>query len=77
MQICNYNCPGQLVIGGEKAAVDKAAALAKEAGARRCIPLKVSGPVHTRLMAPAGDALAKRFASESFGEMQEMCIRDR
>ena len=70
VQICNYNCPGQLVIGGEKAAVDKAAALAKEAGARRCIPLKVSGPFHTRLMAPAGDALAKRFASESFGEMQ-------
>ena len=68
--IANYNCPGQLVIGGEKAAVDKAAALAKEAGARRCIPLKVSGPFHTRLMAPAGDALAKRFASEPFGEMQ-------
>ena len=70
VQICNYNCPGQLVIGGEKAAVDKAAELAKQAGARRCIPLKVSGPFHTRLMAPAGDALAKRFASESFGEMQ-------
>ena len=68
--IANYNCPGQLVIGGEKAAVDKAAALAKEAGARRCIPLKVSGPFHTRLMAPAGDALAKRFSSEPFGEMQ-------
>ena len=60
VQICNYNCPGQLVIGGEKAAVDKAAELAKQAGARRCIPLKVSGPFHTRLMAPAGDALAKR-----------------
>ena len=70
VQICNYNCPGQLVIGGEKAAVDKAAELAKQAGARRCIPLKVSGPFHTRLMAPAGDALAKRFASEAFGEMQ-------
>ena len=70
MQICNYNCPGQLVIGGEKAAVDKAAELAKAAGARRCIPLKVSGPFHTRLMAPAGDALAKRFETEAFGEMQ-------
>ena len=70
VQICNYNCPGQLVIGGEKAAVDKAAELAKQAGARRCIPLKVSGPFHTRLMAPAGDALAKRFAAEPFGEMQ-------
>ena len=70
VQICNYNCPGQLVIGGEKAAVDKAAELAKAAGARRCIPLKVSGPFHTRLMAPAGDALAKRFETEAFGEMQ-------
>lgn len=58
VQICNYNCPGQLVIGGEKAAVEKAAELAKAAGARRCIPLKVSGPFHTRLMHPAGDALA-------------------
>ena len=70
VQICNYNCPGQLVIGGEKAAVDKAAQLAKEAGARRCLPLKVSGPFHTTFMAPAGDALAKRFASEAFGAMQ-------
>ena len=70
VQICNYNCPGQLVIGGEKAAVDKAAELAKVAGARRCLPLKVSGPFHTTLMAPAGDALAKRFESETFGAMQ-------
>ena len=70
VQICNYNCPGQLVIGGEKAAVEKAAELAKAAGARRCIPLKVSGPFHTRLMAPAGDALAKRFATEQFREMK-------
>ena len=70
VQICNYNCPGQLVIGGEKAAVDKAAELAKAAGARRCIPLKVSGPFHTRLMAPAGEALAKRFETEAFGEMR-------
>lgn len=68
--ICNYNCPGQLVIGGEKAAVDKAAELAKAAGARRCLPLKVSGPFHTRLMAPAGDALAERFKTERFREMQ-------
>lgn len=70
VQICNYNCPGQLVIGGEKAAVDKAAELAKVAGARRCLPLKVSGPFHTTLMAPAGDALAKRFAAEDFGAME-------
>ena len=66
--IANYNCPGQLVIGGEKAAVEKAAALAKEAGARRCLPLKVSGPFHTPLMAPAGDALAKYFRSVDFAQ---------
>ena len=58
------------VFGGEKAAVDKAAELAKEAGARRCLPLKVSGPFHTTFMAPAGDALAKRFSSEAVGAMQ-------
>ena len=39
VEIANYNCPGQLVIGGEKAAVEKAAALAKEKGAKRCLPL--------------------------------------
>ena len=55
--IANYNCPGQLVIGGDRAAVEKAAAIAKEQGAKRCLPLKVSGPFHTPLMAPAGEAL--------------------
>ena len=70
VQICNYNCPGQLVIGGEKAAVEQAAKLAQEAGARRCVPLKVSGPFHTRLMAPAGGALARRFETEPFSEMK-------
>ena len=68
--IANYNCPGQLVLGGEKAAVETAAALAKEKGARRCLPLKVSGPFHTKLMTPAGDALAQRFAGENFGTME-------
>lgn len=53
VQICNYNCPGQLVISGEKAAVDRAGELAKELGAKRCMPLRVSGPFHTRLMKPA------------------------
>ena len=70
VEIANYNCPGQLVIGGHKAAVDKAAARAKELGAKRCLPLKVSGPFHTSLLAPAGDALREKFTQITFGEMK-------
>ena len=70
VEIANYNCPGQLVIGGEQAAVDKAAALAKELGAKRCLPLKVSGPFHTSLLAPAGDALREKFKSVDFHDME-------
>ncbi len=66
VQICNYNCPGQLVISGEKAAVDRAARTAKELGAGRCVPLKVSGPFHTRLMEPAGEALRQYFRTVTF-----------
>ena len=67
VEIANYNCPGQLVIGGQKEAVDKAAALAKELGAKRCMPLKVSGPFHTSLLRPAGDALREKFQEITFG----------
>ena len=70
VEIANYNCPGQLVIGGEQAAVDQAAALAKELGAKRCLPLKVSGPFHTALLAPAGDALREKFKETAFGAMR-------
>ena len=70
VEIANYNCPGQLVIGGEPAAVDQAAALAKELGAKRCLPLKVSGPFHTSLLAPAGDALREKFQETAFGAMR-------
>ncbi len=56
-QIANDNGGGQLVISGEKAAVEKAAALATEAGARRAIMLAVSAPFHSSLMAPAADAM--------------------
>lgn len=69
VRICNYNCPGQLVIGGEKAAVARAGELARAAGARRLLPLRVSGPFHTPLMQPASEALEARFRTEAFGQM--------
>lgn len=70
VEIANYNCPGQLVIGGESAAVAKAGELALNFGAKRCVPLKVSGPFHTSLMAPAAEALHTRFETTAFGSMQ-------
>lgn len=66
----NYNCPGQITVSGDSEAVDMAAEVLKEMGAKRCLPVKVSGPFHTSLMKPAGDALAERFGSEVFGSLQ-------
>lgn len=54
----NFNSPGQVVIAGAKAAVERAAALCKEAGAKRALPLAVSVPSHCALMKPAADQLA-------------------
>ena len=70
VEVSNYNCPGQIVIAGDRAPVEAAAAAAKEAGARRCIPLKVSGPFHTSLLRPAGDALRERLSGLELGEMR-------
>ncbi len=69
VQIANYNCPGQLVIGGERAAVEQAAAYAKELGARRAMPLNTSGPFHTQLLEPASRALHDYFQTIPFGPM--------
>ena len=54
----NFNSPGQVVIAGAKAAVERAAALCKEAGAKRALPLAVSVPSHCTLMKPAADQLS-------------------
>ena len=58
VSIANYNCPGQIVITGEQQAVDAAAVALKEAGAKRCTPLNVSGPFHSAMLLPAGEKLA-------------------
>lgn len=57
--IANYNCPGQIVITGWKESVEKAAEALKEAGARRVLPLNVSGPFHSPLLRAAGVELGK------------------
>ena len=55
--IANYNCPGQIVITGEEKAVAAAAEALSAAGAKRCVPLKVSGPFHSALLGDAGKQL--------------------
>lgn len=62
VSVANYNCPGQIVITGEAGAVEKAAATLSENGAKRCIPLKVSGPFHSALLEGAGELLGKELA---------------
>lgn len=69
MQTANFNCPGQIVIAGQKAAVERAAELAAEKGAKRCLPLAVSGPFHTDYMKPAAAVLKEAFDTTRFGEM--------
>ncbi len=59
VDVANLNCPGQIVISGSKAGVDRASELLKEAGARRVLPLNVSGPFHSRLMKEANKDFAK------------------
>ncbi len=68
--IANYNTPSQIVIAGERAAVDQAAAYARELGARRALPLKTAGPFHTKLLEPASHALHDYFKTVEFGPMR-------
>ena len=57
--VANYNCPGQIVITGETDAVEKASKTLAENGAKRVLPLKVSGPFHSAMLKGAGDKLEK------------------
>lgn len=66
----NFNTPGQVVIAGQVEPLKKAMELALEAGARRALPLKVSGPFHSSLMKPAADALKIRLEEVTVKEPQ-------
>ncbi|CDQ19774.1 [Acyl-carrier-protein] S-malonyltransferase [Halobacillus karajensis] len=62
VDLANINCPGQIVISGTKDGVEKASEKLSEAGAKRVLPLNVSGPFHSRLMKPASDDFANHLA---------------
>lgn len=64
----NYNCPGQLVISGSEAGIDKACELLLAAGAKRALKLKVGGAFHSPLMEPAREELAQAIASVTVNE---------
>ncbi|WP_394185533.1 ACP S-malonyltransferase [Metabacillus halosaccharovorans] len=68
VQLANLNCPGQIVISGTAAGVEKASALAKENGAKRAIPLVVSGPFHSELMKPAAEKFDQILSEINFND---------
>lgn len=69
-EIANYNCPGQIVITGPKAAVEEASVRLKEAGARRVLPLTVSGPFHSSMLQNAGKELEKELSKVEFSSLK-------
>ncbi|MFJ5769941.1 ACP S-malonyltransferase [Psychrobacillus sp. NPDC093180] len=70
VQVANLNCPGQIVISGTATGVEEASAKAKEAGAKRAIPLVVSGPFHSELMRPAAAKLDDAISSLDLKEAE-------
>lgn len=72
----NFNAPGQVVIAGVSAAVDRAIALCKQAGAKRAMALSVSAPFHTQLMQPAADKLSSHLQSINFRAPQIAIVQN-
>ena len=72
----NYNCPGQVVVSGERAAVQEAMGLAKETGARKVVELKTSGPFHTEKLKEASEELEKELSKIEFHEENIQVIKN-
>lgn len=70
VQIANYNCPGQIVISGEQKAVAEAGVQLKEAGAKRVVPLNVSGPFHSAMLKGAGERLKEVLEEVTIGDIK-------
>ncbi|MGE7931664.1 ACP S-malonyltransferase [Viridibacillus arvi] len=70
VQLANLNCPGQIVISGTKAGVDEVSVKAKEAGAKRALPLVVSGPFHSELMRPAAGKLQENLQQKAMQDAE-------
>ncbi|MBI1930419.1 ACP S-malonyltransferase [Candidatus Poribacteria bacterium] len=74
VEIANYNCPGQLIVSGETGAVEKLMECAKVAGAKRCLPLPVSGAFHSPLMQPARERLQGVIDNFTFSTPQTQIV---
>jgi [acyl-carrier-protein] S-malonyltransferase len=70
----NFNCPGQIVIGGERSAVEQAEKNCQKLGARRCMPLQTSGPFHTPFMADAADKLRNKLSNTHLEPQQARVV---
>lgn len=74
VEAANFNCPGQIVIGGENQAVEEAARLCKEKGAMKIITLALSAPFHTSMLKPAADRLKQELEPLMLGELKTAVI---
>lgn len=72
----NYNCPGQIVISGEKSAVQEAIEKSKQEGAKKAVELKTSGPFHTCKLTDASEELKKELALIEFGDFKTKVIKN-
>ena len=75
--VANDNCPNQVVVSGERNAVEDVLQRAKDAGARRAMPLALSAPVHCRIQAPAADAMRAELANVTIAHPQAIFIANK